>query len=343
MPLIDQIDPAELTGYAREFANGLLEASPLTPLFPDTEVSSVSFSWTVDEALDDVAEYRAFDTETTIGNAGGGEQKIGRLAPLGRKYFFGEEEQLAYSSAGSAKTVQSRVDELAEKAARAIVNRIELLRGEAIVAGALAIDENNFVQTVDFGRDPAQTNAAPAAAWDTLTADPITDLAGWVEDITEAGGVRPDYLGMSSTVFRVLAAFLGTSDYVTTQTGIVSAEAVNNVLGTYDIPPVVLLSQRIGSNRVIPTDRVVLGVAGLSGATVWGTSVSSANPKYRLDGRRPGMVVGAYQSEDSDQKWVRGDALALAVLLNPATTLSARVLTPATTTTSTTTTTTTSG
>lgn len=326
MPIIDQIDPAELTGYAREFANGLLEASPITPLFPDTLVDSVAYSWTVDAALEDVAEYRAFDTETTIGNAGAGEQKIGRLAPLGRKYFFGEEEQLAYSSANAAKTVQARVDELAERAARAIVNRIELLRGEAIVSGALAIDENNFTQSVDFGRDPSQTDVAPTALWSAAGVDPVADLAGWVEDVTDAGGVVPDFLGMPNTVFRALAAYLGTSDYVTTQTGVVSADTVNNVLGAYGIPPVTLLNQRIGADRVIPTDRLVLGVAGLSGATVWGTSVSAANPKYRLDGRRPGMVVGAYQSEDSDQKWVRGDALALAVLLNPATTLSAQVL-----------------
>lgn len=324
--LIDTIDPAELTGYARTVAANLLAASPLSSLFPDDQVASVSFSWIVDENLEDVAEYRAFDTETTIGDTGGREEKISKLAPLGRKYFFGEEEQLLYSSPGAPTTMQGRADELAERAAKAVVNRLELLRGEAIVSGKLSISENNFAQEVDFGRAAGQTNAAPAALWSAAGADPVVDLTGWVEDVSDASGITPDFLGMTTNVFRQLAACLGKSNYISTQTGVVSLDTANTVLGSYSVPPITIVDTRISSQRVIGNDKVILGVRGLSGKTVWGTSASATNPKYRLDGRRPGLVVGAYQSEDSDQKWVRGDALALAVLTNPKTTLSAKVL-----------------
>lgn len=326
MALYDLIDPAELTGYARATADVLLTASPLTPLFPDEKVDSASFTWTVDEQIDDVAEYRAFDGETTIGHSGRGEQKVGRLAPLGRKYFFGEEEQLSYMTPGSAKSVQQRADELAERAARAVVNRIELLRGEALVSGGLAIAENGFVQNVAFGRDEAQTAAAPAALWSADGADPIADLAGWMDSVVEASGFTPDYLVMGKRVYRSLAAALAVGKYVTTETGVISAAAVNEVLAAHDFPTVTIMDRMAGGRRVLDEDHIVLGTSGISGKTVWGTSVSAANPKYRLDGRRPGLVVGAYQSEDSDQKWVRSDALALAVLTNPATTLSAKVL-----------------
>lgn len=326
MALFDTIDPAELTGYAREIVNDLLANSPLTPLFPDDSVDGVAFSWTVDSDVDDVAEYRAFDAETTIGDSGAGEIKTSKLAPLGRKYFFGEEEQLSYMSPGSAKSVQQRADELAERAARAVVNRIELLRGEAIVTGQLAINENRFVQTVDFGRAAEQTDVAPAALWSAYGADPIQDLSDWIEAVVDESGVTPDYLAMGARAFRSLAAALAASSYITTNAGVVSATAVNDVLSAHQFPTVTVVNHRAGGRRVLSDDHIVLGATGMSGRTVWGTSVSAANPKYRLDGRRPGLVVGAYQSEDSDQKWVRSDALALAVLTNPKTTLSAKVL-----------------
>lgn len=327
MSLYEKIDPAELTGYARTMVDEFMAASPLTPLFPDEKIESITYGWTVDEMLTDVAEYRAFDAETTIGDSGGGEEKVGKLAPLGRKYFFGEEEQLVLQSPGASKTVQQRADELAERAARAVVSRIELLRGEALVTGKLVINENKFVQTVDFGRDPAQTAAAPKALWSaTSGVDPIADLSAWSDAIAEASGVAPDYLGMSRKAFRALAAALAASKYIKADAGVVSPEVTNNVLSAYDLPGITILKQRVAGKPIIDENHIVLGVSGVSGRTVWGTSVSAANPKYRLDGRRPGLVVGAYQSDDSDQKWVRSDAVALAVLTNPKTTLSAKVL-----------------
>lgn len=326
MALNEMIDPAELTGYARGMVDNLMESSPLTPLFPDVKIESAAYSWIVDEILDDVAEYRAFDAETTIGNTGRGEQKMGKLAPLGRKYFFGEEEQLMLQSPSASKTVQERAEELAEQAARAVVNRLELLRGEALVNGTLAINENKFVQNIDFGRVAGQTAVAPGALWSAAGADPIADLEDWVAAIVDASGIAPDYLGMSKRVFRALSAALATAKYITGGAGTISATATNDVLAAFALPEVTILDQRAGGQRVLPDDYVVFGATGVSGATVWGTSVSASNPKYRLDGRRPGLVVGSYRSDDSDQQWVRSDAVALPILKNPATTLSAKVL-----------------
>lgn len=322
----DLIDPADLTAFGRTIMEDYLAQDALSQILPNAFVDDVVFSWIVNETLVDLAEYRAFDAETPIGKGLESEEKTAKLAAVGLKKRFGEYDQLRRRGANSPETVQAAADRLAEAVVRATADRVTLLKAEALVTGALAINENRFVQNVSFGRAAGQTNAAPAALWSATGADPITDLLGWVEDVEDASGVTPDRIITSTRVFSALAAALAGGDYVTTQTGVVSQEVVNSVLVSYGLPQITIYNRKIGGIRVIADDKLILAPAGgMAGATVWGTSVDADEPNYGLS-QLPGIVVGPYKTEDPNTKWIRSDAIALPILATPDATLSADVL-----------------
>lgn len=322
----DLIDPAELSEFAREILEEYAARDALSQVLPTATVDDVVFSWVVNETLVDLAQYRAFDAETVIGKGLSSEEKTARLAAVGLKKRFGEYDQLRRRGASAPETVQAAADRLTVSVVKAVADRVTQLQGEALVSGALAINENRFLQNVSFGRAAAHTNAAPTALWSASGADPITDLLGWVEDIEDASGISPDRIITSTRVFSALAAALAAGSYVTTQAGVVSQEVVNEVLVAYGLPAVTIYNRKVGGVRVIADDKLILAPAGgLAGATVWGTSVDADEPNYGL-AQAPGIVAGAYKTEDPNTKWIRSDAIVLPILATPDATLSADVL-----------------
>lgn len=325
----DLIDPAALSDFSRTIAEQYAAQDALSGILPNVTVDDVKFSWNVNETLGELAEYRAFDAETPIGKGLQGERKTSELAALGLKARFGEYDQLRRRGANSPETVQAAAERLAVNMARAVVDRVTKLKAEALVTGALAINENRFIQNVSFGRAAGQTNAAPTALWSAAGADPIKDLMAWQEDIEDATGATPDVIIMSTRVFSAMATKLAGSDYVTTSTGTISREVVNEILVAYGLPAIVVNNRKVGGVRLIADDKLIMAVSSLAGATVWGTPVDADEPNYGFQSyglAAPGLVVGAYKTEDPNTKWIRSDALALPILAVPDATLSADVL-----------------
>ena len=90
----EEFNPADITGYARTAISSYAAAAPLASVFPDGEVLDQFAEWTVDAIFNDVAQLRAYGTETPIGGSTAGEEKSAKLYPLGLKLRFGEYEQL---------------------------------------------------------------------------------------------------------------------------------------------------------------------------------------------------------------------------------------------------------
>lgn len=326
----DLIDPATQSEFARTIVEQYDGQDVLAQILPSTQVDDVVFSWNVNQVLDEMAQFRAFDAETPIGRGIKGERKTAELAPLGLKLRFGEYDQLRRRGANSPESVQAAFDRLTVTVAKAAVDRLSRLRAEALVNGTLAIDENEFVQNVSFGRAAGQTQAAPAALWSAAGADPVTDLLEWQEMIQDASGADPGVIIMSGRVYQAMAATIAGSDYVTTQTGTVSREVVNDILVSYGLPPVTVNNRKVGGVRLVPDTAVIMAVTGgLAGGTPWGTPVDADEPGYGFANYglgAPGIVVGAYKTEDPNTKWIRSDAISLPVLSVPDATLSAKVL-----------------
>ena len=318
----DEFDPADVTGYARTAISSYASAAPLASVFPDGTVLDQFAEWTVNEIFNDVAQLRSYDAETPIGGGTGGEEKTAKLYPLGLKLRFGEYEQLRRMAQGSPESVQDALDKKSENVARAVIDRLTLLRAEALVTGALAINENKFVQNVDFGRAAALTNVAPTTLWTATGADPVENLEEWAALLS----VKPDHIAMNAATFRLMATAIADSGYVTQSVGIVSREAVNGVLASYGLPEVEVISGSIAGQPILANGVVTMAVKGMTGATPWGVTVESTDPRYNLSPvDRPGLVVGTYREDDPDAKWVRSNAIALPLLTNPSTSLSAKV------------------
>ena len=63
-----------------------------------------------------------------------------------------------------------------------------------------------------------------------------------------------------------------------------------------------------------------------AGTTVWGLTAESGEAEYGLSGELPGMVSGAYKSNDPLTYWVHANATVLPVLLNANATMAVKVL-----------------
>lgn len=312
----DLLNPADLTGFAREIAENY-DRSALNILMPSTTVDDVVFSWDVDTRESLTAEYRAFDAETAIGDGGGLERKTAELAPLGRKVRFGEYERLRRRNA-DADSFQAAADKRAEALAKGVVDRINLLRGEALVNGGFTINEGGFKQTVDFGRDSDLTVTA-GTLWGADGSDPFEDITAWVELFGEHAGVSPTHMLASSKTALALRAAITPVGAITKA----SLADVNEELGANELPQIAVINGRVGNQRIIPVDKLVMGVQGLTGGTVFGTTVEADDPRYSIEGELPGIVVGAYEEDDPATVWIRSAAIGLPILANPSMSLAA--------------------
>lgn len=322
----DQINPADLTGFSRTVADVYDGEGTLASVLPNQRVDDVVFSWTINGRSQDVASYRAFDAETPIGTSAGAEEKVAKLAPVGLKKLLTEYDQLRRRGANSPESLQAAADRLASEVAKATVDRVERLRGEALVTGGLAINENRVVQNVDFGRRGDFTKTA-GTLWSAAGADPIADLVAWRGQYVAENGQEPSAIIVSSRIFGVLAK----NDAVRSYFGdaaprLLTRDAVNSVVTGLGLPALSVYDRTVAGARVVADNRVLM-VSGDAGATVWGTTVEADDPRYGLaGGDLPGLVVGAHKEDDPAVVWIRANAITLPILANPNLTISATVL-----------------
>lgn len=318
MALWTGIDPAELTAFSR-VAFEALDTGFYAQVLPNIYQDETKFTWHVNEVLSDLAQYGEFDTESTIGREGGSEEKTMRLLPVSRKLRLSEYEQVT-----DLDRVRALAEEKADKVVRFVINRLILARGETLATGALALNENKIVQNVNFQRASDQTLVVPGTLWSAGGADPVADIRAWSDRVADKSGIVPDVLGMSTRVYSAFAAALSSGGYVTSGTGVVSRQAVADIMASYGLPTPTVDDTRIGGTRAMDDNVLVLAASGgASGGTVHAPTVESRDPRYNLAGQEQGVVAAVYSEDDPPVKWVMGKAVALPVLSNPDTTLSA--------------------
>lgn len=322
----DVITPADLTGFSRTVAEAFDAQGTLATILPNQQVDDVVFSWKVNERSNDVAQYRSFDAETPIGSSAGLEEITAKLAPVGLKKLFGEYDQLRRRGANSLETVQAAADRLAAEVTKATVERVERLRGEALVTGKLVLAENGVRQSIDFGRRADFTKTA-ATLWSAADADPIADIEAWRQQYVAENGTEPTDIVVSGRVFAALTKSDAVRGYFgTAAPTLLTRDAVNSIVTSYGLPALSVYDRTVGGQRVIADTQVVMASRD-AGATVWGTTVEADDPRYGLQGGDlPGLVVGAYKEDDPNVVWIRANAITLPVLANSNLTLAATVL-----------------
>jgi len=334
------LTPAEITGFARASQEEYERTQgTLARWLPNTTVDDVVVRTLVgSNGAGELAQYRSFDAETPIGSGGAAERKVFELLPLGLKERISEYDQIRARGRDGAALVLGGAEKAAQRVVRAIVNRLEVARAQAIEDGQVVISENGVVQTVDFGRsNDAEVSAVDL--WDESDATPLEDLNAWVskyQDLNE--GQSPGSIVTSKRVLAALQRSAEIRTLVATMVGqpsIVSVDLVNNVLSSYGLPPIFLYDRKVKGARTTADNKLFLLPAPVDpntgsnelGATFLGPTLESQEPEYGIGvSEQPGIAVGVWKTRDPIAAWVHSNATAFPVLVNPAASMVAEVL-----------------
>lgn len=338
----ETISPAELSGFARA-AQADIEAKQgsLARWLPNTSVADVVVRTVVGkDGGGSLAQYRSFDAETPVGAGGQAERKIFELLPLGLKERIGEYDQLRARGGDTAAIALGGIEAATIRTVRAISDRLEVARGQALETGALSINENGVVQAPSFGR-PGGNTKNPAALWDASSGVKILDdLMTWCESYADVNdGATPGAIVVPRKVLVTMLKDEGLGKLIrgsaSTVDAPVSIEGLKNALATYSIPDIVVYDRKVKGVRVTSEKKVLIlpeavdpnGGSNILGATFYGTTLESMEPEYGIGASdQPGIAVGAYKTKDPIGMWVHANAIALPVLVNPVASMVATVL-----------------
>ena len=337
----ETITPQELTGFARA-AQEDVEASQgtLARWLPNTAVNDVVVRTVVGKSgQGSLAQYRSFDAETPIGAGGTAERKIFELLPLGLKERIGEYDQIRARGGDGAALALGGIEAATVRTVRAISDRLEVARGQALETGALSISENGLVQTPSFGR-PGGNTVTAAVLWDASSGTKILeDLLAWVVAYEDANdGVSPGAIVLSRKILNVMLRDAGIRALVATAAGtpqIVSVDVLNSALSAHGLPPIYVYDRKVKGTRVTSDKKVFLlpdavdpnSGSNILGATFYGPTLESMEPEYGIGAsEQPGIAAGAYKTKDPIGLWVHSNAIALPVLVNPVASMVATVL-----------------
>jgi hypothetical protein len=338
----DYIAPAELTGFVRAALADLPQNQfRLAAWLPNRDIDDLQYRFTRGgQGLAEAATFRTYDAESPIGRREGVTRVTGELPPISRKIRLGEYDRLRQR--GADGQIAARILDDARTMTRAVATRLEMARGEALYTGKITLNENGVIATVDFGRKAGHT-VAPGTLWtNTATATPLANLIAWMDVYIASNGVAPGAMLTSRRVVGLMMANHELRALVATTAGTpstVSMEAINAVFQAYGLPPIYMYDVQVSVNgvatRVIPDDRLVMlpapgdpddAESSELGATLYGTTAESLDPQYAIeDGEEPGIVAGAYSTQDPIAIWTKAAAIALPILANPDLTLVADV------------------
>lgn len=337
MDIYDLITPAELTGYARAaLADRPTNALQLSTILPHRLVDDLTYRFTKGGGgLAASASFRAYDAEPRFGKREGISRVSGELPAIGQQYVLGEYDQLRLRNAN--EQIRSLLLRDAARIARAIDQRFEFARGQALVEGKVDLNEDGVVATVDFGRSAAHS-VAPGTLWSNLAAStPIDDLQAWRDVYVDTNGEAPSEMMLSTRIVNYLVRNAQVRSMVlpvgstVTQIRRTDLEAV---LTDFGLPRMRVfdargIDQTGVSRRVIADDKLLFlpGDGADMGGTLWGTTLEAQEPQYGIaQADHPGVVVGAFkQSTTPIRVFTIGAAIGIPILANPDLTMVADV------------------
>lgn len=327
----DIIDPATLTGYARaSLADYEANRGTLARWLPNREVADIVARFVAGQTgLVDVADFRAYDAEITIGKTPDGKRITIELPAVGRDIPVSEYNQLrALGANPSDEAILGTIQRTTNTVVRAVADAVERMRGIVLQTGKATLP--GFMDD-DFGRAAGHTVTAPAL-WSVAATDALGQMTSWSDTYLAANGVKPGSMVMSTRVLRAMA----TLDQFKTQllngaSRPATVEDVQDLVTAHGLPPIHIYDRLVSvagsATKVLADDRVLLLPEAVEtddwegtelGATFWGRTLSSVEADWGIeDSEQPGLVAGVYRNEKPPMiAEVISDAIALPVLAN---------------------------
>lgn len=333
----DYIEPAVLTGFVREVPSPY--ALTLNQWLPDRQIGDIEAAMDQVTRVNRAAKFRAWDTETPVGQRDTFQRSRVKLPPLGIKIPIGEYERLLLERIRTGGDNRDGYVEAiyndAETATKNVLNRMELARGDVLADGKFTLSgENGLTIEADFGVDGSNIVSA-ATPWTTYTtASPLTDLKTWVDHYVDVNGERPAYMLTSNTVVNnmLLCKELRELFYPaianTSGPNLLTPAQLNQVLTAYGYPTIVEYNTKIevdGTNtRVIADDKVIFLPSDPSqlGYTAWGITAEALelaggqNPSLEFT-QLPGLVGVVLKEGDPVRVWTKVGAVGMPIITNP--------------------------
>lgn len=317
--LLDAVDPADVTRYARELAAATPGA--LSAFLPNRPIEGRSTKSVKVSRTTAAAQVRAYDAETPIGkrNVLATVTRLD-LQPLGQKLPLRESEilNLAQASGDWKDVIDAVYDDTATNVA-AILNRAEMWRAEFLFTGAVAIDQNGVKMTADFGL-AADHNLAVGSGftpWDNTGADPIEDELAWAEKVKDDSGEDVIATIGSRTVWKAYRDRLSAAKIAAGDPFSLTPAQVNELRAQYGLPAFVIYDEKVGGVRLAPETKVAM-VTGTVGETQWGQTAeelelfgSKAVETTALNA--PRIASAAWKNTDPVMVWSKSNATALPV------------------------------
>ena len=324
--LLDELNIKTVLSYARA-AQPRNYVGPT--LFPTRNTNELTFEYWKDENLLPVmAKVQAYGAETPIASREGVEKVKGEIPPIKRKINLDERYLIALKreGLGDKEIVKNAVFNDLDKMIKAVNDRIEALRIEAITTGKLTLAENGVIMNVDYGvpedhKDSLETNALWTA---TTTAEPITNILEWVDQIVSDTGIRPTRALTSNTVVANMLKNDQIRELIHGSEGstrAVSLPMLNNLLAGMGLPTVATydLKTRIeAANGTLTTSRFflenmfVLLPPDPLGETLYGPTAEALMSDAGLNAQEiAGMFASVYGTQDPPSLWTKVAATAI--------------------------------
>lgn len=334
----DIIDPAELSGYAREeLAAYEIRKGSLAQFLPNREVADVAVRFVMGSSgLVEEARWRAYDAPVEVAKRNPGKRVTLDLPALGQEIPVSEYEQLRLRNSGD-DAILNNILSTTRQVVQAVADSMERLRGTVLTTGKATVAQSNFVNDDDFSRAAGHTLTL-GTLWTLTATDRLAAIQTLVDVYNAANGVDPGCIALSNRVLRLLTSgdqFKTVLQGGATQPG--TLESVNNVIQGQGLPPIVKYDRQTKTGRVTPDDRLYLLPAPVDtddfegtelGATFWGQTLTSMDPDFGIaESEQPGIVVGTYKNEKPPIiAEVISDAIGMPVLANADLSLCAKVI-----------------
>lgn len=346
--------PAELTA----FANRILEDLPVNEHLGET-LMPASFTandnWTTglqsNRDFTEEAEYRAWNTESTIGSRPGMFRITGNLVPVSRKLPLQEDYVRMLRGArerGVPDEVRTEIFNDVERLVRMLRNRVERARWEVLDLATFTIGnpggvtypavENGLQMQVDYMRAGANRYSV-GTFWDAVSPTILDDILSLVETASDAGvDIAGGAMVVSRSTMTTLLKDSGLRDLYDSvrPPGRLTATQLNSIFSDFGLPRIVGYDAKVKRRLANNTDSVVpiadptrayFVPSNNVGYTLYGPSAYSGEPEAQGAGQGGGPVVFVMKTLDPLTYWTVIDAPVIPVLFQPNDTYSVKVLT----------------
>lgn len=324
MPRVEELlTPQELIDYTKARQT---EAYMGEVLFPERKTEAMEIKMIKGASdLPVSAHIHAFDTETELGSREGAEYSMQDLALIKRKIKLGEKEIIALESprndqeeAEMIRRVYHDVDTLVSS----VKTRVECLRMEALSTGKLAINENGFKASIDYG---VPTEHKAAKTWKSGTPTILEDMDAFVNQIVKDTGFTPSRALTSkanlNTILRderIRSAVFGVNS-----AKMLTVAELNAFLAQQSLPQIAIYDKqyrtqdtkgKYASKRFLPESAFIMMPDGKLGDTFYGLTAEELELRKNpdLDVSSVGnIVVVQYDTVDPVGRWVKAVATAM--------------------------------